>query len=94
MPLLSDISEVKFERNSQKFRFKTYFDAQEYDEVDFLRPKVSMSSMPNQHEMARGIFQKRKGGILKVMDHVPPIKRKFFVDLNVNDNSEDLSEHV
>ena len=50
LPMLADLSEVKFERDSCTLQFKTDLDAEEYEEVDFLRPKFDISSMPRQHE--------------------------------------------
>ena len=64
--------------------------SEEYEGVDFLKQKVKLDGFPAKLRQPRGVSTKKKEGILRIMSHVDPLKRKFYGDLFVNDRSEDL----
>ena len=90
MPKLSEAVEVKFVRESRLMYMKRAHEHTEYEGIDFLRPKVATNQLPEKLRDARGLSSKKKAGIMKILGHVAPLKRKFYGDLAENDNAQDL----
>ena len=90
IPLLCDIAEVKFVKGSKCMYIKKDLELDEYETVDFLKPRFKYLIIPDKHTTERGISQKKKDGILNTLSHVPAPKRKFYMDLRVNNSAEDL----
>ena len=90
LPKLADIVEVRFVKGSRLFLYRRAFDEETYEGVDFLRPKFSVEDMPKKHEKPRGITEKKQSGILKLLGHVAPVKRKFYLDMSINNSAKDL----
>ena len=90
IPKLCDVVEVKFVRGSRMMYFKCRHDTDEYVGVEFLKPRFSLDPFPEKVRIPRGISTKKKEGILRILGHVDALKRKFYVELFVNDKSEDL----
>ena len=90
IPKLCDIVEVKFVKESRLMYFKCTHDTNEYEGVDFLKPRYPLTPFPEQIRVPRGITSKKKQGILRILGHVDALKRKFYDELFVNDQVEDL----
>ena len=90
LPLLNNVAEVMFVKGSRLMYYKLTHDTEEYCGVDFLVRNFKENTLPGKHARPRGISRKKKDGILKLMSHLPPIKRKFFGELVENDKAEDL----
>ena len=90
IPTLSQIAVVTFQKGSRSLWYKSEFDGDETTEVDFLRPKFDINVIPEKKDSARGITKKKKDVILKLASSFPPAKKKFWLDLPVNDASSDL----
>jgi hypothetical protein len=69
--------------------------AENYSEVDFLRPNFDVKTLPSTRNQQRGIPTAKKDGIIKLMHVVKtPSKLKFWIDLPVNDGVSDLSDSI
>ena len=90
IPKLSDVAEVKFVRDSRLMYLKKSHSDEEYQGIDFLRSKYGEVQLPAKLRDPRGLSSKKKDGILKILGHVAPLKRKFYGDLVANDNAQDL----
>jgi len=92
LPLLAEICEVRFSKGSRRMKYKTAFDGDER-ESDFLKPSFKLQ-MPSVMERERGLTTTKKTDILKLMGSAPPAKRKFWMDIPVNDENTDLTEQA
>ena len=90
LPILADIREVHFVRESRLMYYKVSHDSTEYEGVDFLRAKFNVEQFPKSHNRPRGITGKKKEGIIKLLTHVDGLKRKFYNDLAINEKAKDL----
>ena len=90
LPHLNDMCAVKFEKGSRNLQFKSDFSQQEWTDLDFLRPKVDVKKEPAKLDQPRGISLKKKEGIMKLLEAFPGSKKKFWLDLPINDTSADL----
>ena len=93
IPKLCEISVVKFIKGAKSMLIKKCFSQENFDEIDFLKPKFSPSNFPDSKTTPRGIAFGKKEGILRILSHIPGPKSKFFVDMPVNDDSVDLVEN-
>ena len=90
LPKLSDIVEVKFAKDSRLMYYKGSHEENEYTGVDFLKVKFDVNCFPEKLRVPRGISSKKQAGIVQILSHVDPLKRKFYTELYINDASEDL----
>ena len=86
---ISEAVEVKRVRESRLMYLKRAHEDTEYERIDFLRPKANINELPEKCRAARGVSSKKKAGIMKILGHVAPLKRKFD-DLIENDSAQDL----
>ena len=90
MPNIIEAVEVKFVRESRLMYLKRAQEDTEYEGIDFLRPKSKLNELQEKCRAARGVLLKKKAGIMKIIGHVAPLKRKFYDDLVKNDSAQDL----
>ena len=90
LPLLADLVEIRFVKGSKLLLYRRSFDEETYEGVDFLVRGYCEKRMPPKHEKARGISNKKKSEIVKLLGHVPAAKTKFYLDLDVNNDAKDL----
>ena len=65
----------------------------DYQEVDFLKPKFILDiTLPTKHQ-PRGTPSAKRQNILKLADLFPAAKRKFWLEILMNDRNDDLVEH-
>ena len=91
LPKLSELCEVEFHKGSRSMWCKESFD-NDQTEVNFLKPKVSIETTPDTMQQPRGISTSKKQNIVKLVASLPAPKRKFWLDMPVNDGSKDLIE--
>ena len=72
--------------------FKQAFEGN-YQEVDFLKPKFRLDVTPPTKNQPRGIPGVKRPNIHKLADSFPAAKRKFWLEIPVNDGNDDLVEH-
>ena len=65
----------------------------DYQEVDFLKPKFRLDITPPTTNQPRGIPGVKRQNILKLADSFSAAKRKFWLEILVNDKNDDLVEH-
>lgn len=96
-PLLRDISVIIARRGFTNLFYKTDFESEE-KELHFIAKKFlkpGSISAPTSSTTFRGIGQKRKDSILKNLSHLmPQHKLQFWLNLPVNDNSENDQEQI
>ena len=89
LPQLQEISEVEFKKGSRSLWYKESFDG-EATEVDFLRNTFKLDDKPPHYTEHRGISKSKSDGILKLTKSFPSAKKRFWLDLPINDQSKDL----
>ena len=82
--------EVEFVEGSRMMYFKRSHETNEYEGVEFLKSRFPIVPFPEKLYVPRGITNKKKEGIIRILGHVDALKRKFYGDLFVNDSVEDL----
>ena len=92
LPRLDSISTAEFQKGSRAIWFKQGFDG-DYQEVDFLKPKFKLNVAPPTKNQPRGISSVKRQNILKLTDLFPAAKRKFWLEIPVNDRNDDLVKH-
>lgn len=93
LPKLQNISVAKFTKSSRLLAYQEEFGG-EFSEVDFLKPKWPLVVDIPVADNPRGITKSKRDKLVKLADSFPPAKRKFWMDLPVNDSSSDLvTEH-
>ena len=90
IPILSNVCEVYFAQGSRLMYYKSSHSCTEYEGVDFLRAKFHVGELPKTQKKPRGISEKKKTGILRLLGHVDGLKRKFYNDIPINDKAKDL----
>lgn len=93
--LLSEVVEVVFTKNSRNIKYKTDFDQNEYNELDFLQKKFNVSEKPEIIENPRGIQKEKKEIILsKLVKLMPENRQAFWINLPETNGFVDLAlEH-
>lgn len=91
--LLQHIVEVKFVKGKRELLYKTDFESDQYEEIDFLQKKfVPNQQLPPIKGAYRGINAEKKAAIVK--DLVPKMKninhRAFWLNLPESEQSRDL----
>ena len=84
LPKLSDLG-------SRSMWCKESFD-DDQTEVNFLKPKFSIETTPGTMQQPREVSTSKKQNILKLVASCPAPKRKFWLDMPVNEGSKDLIE--
>ena len=72
--------------------FKKSFE-EEYNQVEFLKPKFSLDIVPPKKDKPRGISSIKRQNILKLANSFPAAKKKFWLEIPINDENVDLVEH-
>ena len=98
LPKLKSIVEVKFQRYSHTFRYKTDFDAENYTEVllkDGMKKNVQFI-LPEPNVSDRGIMITKKAKILEALvpSMTPSTRKSFWLHLPTNDSSVYLLHNV
>ena len=90
IPTLQGLSEVRFAKGSNAMYYRKGFDSSELTKCEFLNSKFDPKKFPSRKNEVRGIPPSKKQGIIKLLNVVPPAKRKFWLDLEENASSKDL----
>ena len=86
---LDSISAAKFQNCSSAMRFKQGVGG-DYQKIDFLKPKFRLDVTPPTKNQPRGIHGMNQQNILKLADSLPAAKKKFWLEILVNDRNDDL----
>ena len=92
LPHLDSLSVVEFRKDSRAMWFKKSFE-EEYNQVEFLKPKFSLDIVPPKKDKPRGISSIKRQNILKLANSFPAAKKKFWLEIPINDENVDLVEH-
>ena len=65
---------------------------EDYQEVDFLKPKFKLGITLPRKNQPRSIPGLKCQNMLKLVDSFPAIKKKFWLENPVNDKNDDLVE--
>ena len=87
LPYLDSISSAEFRKVCRAMWFKQGFEGI-WQEVDFLKPNFKLGITPPTKNQLRSIL-----GMLKLVDSFSAAKRKFWLEIPVNDRNDDLVEH-
>ena len=90
LPKLATLSAVQFRKRSNSMRIKNSLKSDTFTEVKFLKRNFSVHSNPQKQQQHRGIPEKKKEDILRLIQSFPAAKKRFWMDLNVNASSNDL----
>jgi len=93
LPLLSDVSVAGFRKGARSLFFKTNFD-DEFQSVDFLKPKFNLSLWPAQKTQPRGIVVSKRNSIIRLLDSVSHVKKRFWLNIPTSDSVSDLVDHT
>ena len=61
--------------------------------MDFLQPTFRLDTTPFTKNKPRGIPGVKRSNILKLPDSVAAAKRKFWLEIIVNDRNDEVVEH-
>lgn len=89
VPKLQGLSVVEFRKGSRSMFYQSEFEG-EVKEVDFLKPKFKLDAPVVTRDQPRGIPYAKKQNILKLAQAFPAPKRRFWLDLPVNNDMADL----
>ena len=93
LPHLDSISAAEFRKRSRAMWFKHGFEG-DYLEVHFLKPRFRLDVTPPTKNQPRGISRVKRQNMLQLADSFPAAKRKFWLEIPVNDRNDDLVEHL
>ena len=86
---LDSISAAKFQNGSRAMWFKQGVGG-DYQKIDYLKPKFRLDVTPPTKNQPRGIHGVNPQNILKLADSLPAAKKKFWLEIPVNDRNDDL----
>lgn len=93
LPYLKDVVEIKFERGLHDFFYKTDYQQPYIKSSNILKRKSEVGTFPEKKTTPRGIKESKKEQILKeLVPKMADSRKQFWINLHVNDGSEDLLE--
>jgi len=94
LPLLPELREVKYVKETRLLLYNKSFDEAEYTGVDFLRPVFQVTSFTDTHTKPRGISSAKKTGIVNLLNASDTAERKFWLDLLEDDAQNDVVDNA
>ncbi|MES9882743.1 MAG: hypothetical protein ABW185_17895 [Sedimenticola sp.] len=92
LPLISSLCQVEFRKGRRTLFYKTKHVDEDFIEVEFLKPKFDIHSFPGAMSEPRGIPATKREKLLKLTNCFPPAKKKFWLDMPINNENRDLVE--